>query len=109
MWERIGSIMGRQQEPEFAGRLEFQLEPDKVSNGAMIRLPSGDVPASDVTRVRFRYFQRVEGSLPLPSGIVPQQVLVRLLEGDKIRASQNVSVVSATGVAPDTGPARSIR
>ena len=44
--------------------------------------------------------QRVEGSLALPAGTVPRQVLIRLLEGDRLRASQTVGVsVGGTGGA----------
>ena len=91
---RTGSIMGNNQEPEFAGRLEFQLELGTASNGATLRLPSGT--DADAIRVRFRYFQRVEGGVVLPAGVNPRQVLVRLMEGDKLRASQTVTVDAAT-------------
>lgn len=100
---RPGSIMGRQPEPEFSGRLEFQVESGNGTNGAMIRLPSGEPPAGDATRVRFRYFLRVEGSLPLPQGAQPRQVIVRLLEGDKLRASQTV-LVAASGTEGAAAP-----
>ncbi len=98
---RTGSIMGRQQEPEFAGRLEFQLDPEAKGNGAIIRLPSSEEAGVGATQVRFRYFQRVEGSLALPAGSVPRQVLIRLLEGDRLRASQTVAISggAATGNA----------
>jgi cell division septum initiation protein DivIVA len=93
---RPGSILGRQPDPEFSGRLEFQFEPDPGGNGAMIRLPANEAAATEATRVRFRYFSRVEGVLPLPSGVRPRQVLVRLLEGDRMRASQSVMVSTAS-------------
>lgn len=101
---RTGSIMGRQQEPEFAGRLEFQLDPEGKGNGAMIRVPSSEEVGAGATQVRFRYFQRVEGSLALPAGIVPKQVLVRLMEGDRLRASQLVAV--SVGGSGGPGAAR---
>lgn len=103
---RPGSIMGRQPEPEFSGRLEFQLEAGGGGNGAMMKVPVSESGAGDATRVRFRYFLRAEGSLPLPAGVQPKQVLVRLLEGDKVRASQNV-VVSAT--SPDVASPQLVR
>lgn len=96
---RTGSIMGRQQEPEFAGRLEFQLDPEAKGSGAIIRLPSNEEAGVGATQVRFRYFQRVEGSLALPAGVVPRQVMVRLLEGDKLRASQSIAVGAAAASA----------
>ena len=95
---RTGSIMGNNQEPEFAGRLEFQIEPDPAVNGAagaMIRLPAAEDPNADATRVKFRYFQRVEGAVTLPRGISPRQAVVRLLEGDRVRTSQVVTVTAA--------------
>ena len=94
---RTGSIMGRPQEPEFSGRLEFHLDADGPSDGAIIRLPANDESA-DSTRVHFRYFQRVEGSISLPPGAAPRKVLVRLMEGDKVRAAQ--LVVLPQGLTP---------
>lgn len=101
---RTGSIMGRQQEAEFAGRLEFHLDPEARGNGAIIRLPSSEEAGAGATQVRFRYFQRVEGSLALPAGTVPRQALIRLLEGDRLRASQTVAV--SDGATAGNGPAR---
>jgi hypothetical protein len=90
---RTGSIMGGNQEPEFAGRLEFDVtvDPGDGTNGAMIHLPAATDPAAQATKVKFRYFQRAEGSLMLPSGVRPKQVMVRLLEGDKLRASESAT------------------
>lgn len=107
---RTGSIMGNNQEPEFAGRLEFQLELETgaAASGAAsatLRVPSGAEASTDATRVRFRYFQRVEGSVTVPAGVNPKQATVRLLEGDKVRASQTV-MVEAAAAGPAAAPAR---
>jgi len=91
---RTGSIMGGAQEPEFAGRLEFEITPETAAggaNGAMIHLPVAGDPATEATKVKFRYFQRAEGSLMLPQGVRPRQVMVRLLEGDKMRATETAT------------------
>ena len=93
---RTGSILGGGQEPEFSGRIEFQLGSGEPGDGGMIRLPSQEEAGADNYRVKFRYFQRLEGELTLPAGSVPKQVQVRLLEGDKIRATQT-AVVNAAG------------
>jgi cell division protein FtsB len=87
---RTGSIMGGNQEPEFAGKLVFEVTPAAAdgTNGAMIRLPTADDPAAQATQVKFRYFQRAEGGLTLPPGVHPKQVLVRLLEGNALKASE---------------------
>lgn len=88
-----GSIMGGAQEPEFAGRLVFEVTPVDGAgmNGAMIHLPVANDPAADATKVKFRYFQRAAGSLMLPPGVHPKQVMVRLLEGDKLKASETAT------------------
>lgn len=95
---RTGSILGGGQEPEFSGRIEFQLAQETpregVPDGGMIRLPSPDEAGADNYRVKFRYFQRLEGELALPAGASPKQVQVRLLEGDKVRATQSVSLAT---------------
>ena len=88
---RTGSIMGGNQEAEFAGRLEFEVTPGPDANGtigAMIHLPATGDPAAEATKVKFRYFQRAEGSLMLPPGVRPKQVLVRLLQGNSLKASE---------------------
>lgn len=90
---RTGSILGGGQEPEFSGRIEFQITSDSpakgASEGGMIRLPAAEEAGADNYRVKFRYFQRLEGELALPAGTTPKQVQVRLLEGDKVRATQS--------------------
>ncbi|MFN0163604.1 MAG: DUF6776 family protein [Burkholderiales bacterium] len=97
---RTGSIMGGNQEPEFAGRIEFQIDQDSSPGGAMIRLPSAEDTGADVVKVRFRYFQRVEGALALPAGLKPQKLVVRLLEGERVRASQTVVVSDPVTALP---------
>ena len=93
---RTGSILGGGQEPEFSGRIEFQITPDSLAKGAseggMIRLPAVEEAGADNYRVKFRYFQRLEGELTLPAGTTPKQVQVRLLEGDKVRATQSTTL-----------------
>lgn len=89
---RTGSILGGNQEPEFSGRIEFQLTQDGSADGGMIRLPSSEEAGADNYRVKFRYFQRMEGELALPAGSHPKQVQVRLLEGDKVKATQTVNL-----------------
>lgn len=88
---RTGSIMAGNQEPDFAGRLVFEVTPQPAADGtigAMIRLPAADDPAAQATQVKFRFFQRAEGSLMLPPGVRPKQVLVRLLEGSALKATE---------------------
>jgi hypothetical protein len=56
--------------------------------------------------VKFRYFQRVEGGLDLPAGTVPKQVMVRVLDGDRVRASQTVPVQLPVTIREATDPKR---
>ena len=105
---RTSSILGGNQEPEFAGRVEFHLFENGAAMpadgkggapaGGMIRLPSTEEAGADNYRVKFRYFQRMEGELTLPAGSNPKQIQVRLLEGDKVKATQTVNLG-----APDAG------
>ena len=97
---RTSSILGGNQEPEFAGRVEFHLFENGAAApaGGMIRLPSTEEAGADNYRVKFRYFQRMEGELTLPAGSNPKQIQVRLLEGDKVKATQTVNLG-----APDAG------
>lgn len=104
---RTGSIMGGNQEPEFVGRIEFQIDADGARGGAMIRLPGAEDAGADAAKVRFRYFHRVEGSLALPAGLKPQKLVVRLIEGERVRASQTVVVSEPVAALPKPAtPAR---
>ena len=116
---RTGSILAGNQEPEFVGRVEFLLfergagMPDSkgaTPDGGMMRLPSPEEAGADNDRVKFRYFQRLEGELTLPAGSNPKQVQVRLLEADKVKATQTVSLNSSAPpaeAAPGQPPGRS--
>lgn len=97
---RTGSIMGGNQEPEFVGRIEFQIDQDNAPGGAMIRLPAAEDAGADAVKVRFRYFQRIDGALGLPAGLKPQKVVVRLIEGERVRASQTVAVSDPAASLP---------
>jgi hypothetical protein len=99
---RTGSIMGGNREPEFAGRIDFQIDQDGVPGGAMIRFPAAEDAAAESVKVKFRYFQRVEGAVALPAGVNPKQVVVRLLEGERVRASQTVAVSEPVVALPRT-------
>ena len=111
---RTGSILGGNQEPEFTGRVEFHLFENATAVAAdgkgeapasgMIRLPSTEEAGADNYRVKFRYFQRLDGELALPAGSHPKQVQVRLLEGDKVKATQtvNLAVPDSAGQAPES-------
>ena len=100
---RTASILAGNQEAEFSGRIEFNLIPQSASgagaggpaDGGMIRIPSQEEGGADNYRVKFRYFQRMEGELTLPAGVNPKQIQVRLLEGDKLRATQSVTLNAA--------------
>lgn len=107
---RTGSILGGNQEPEFTGRVEFHLFENATDGkgeapaSGMIRLPSTEEAGADNYRVKFRYFQRLDGELALPAGSHPKQVQVRLLEGDKVKATQtvNLAVPDSAGQAPES-------
>lgn len=116
---RTGSILAGNQEPEFSGRIEFHLLPNLppniapntppatplaaaraqasgVNESGIIRIPSNEEAGADIYRVKFRYFQRMEGELALPAGTNPKQIQVRLLEGDKVRATQTITLNAAS-------------
>ena len=104
---RTASILAGNQESEFSGRIEFSLipqaAPGAVAGGGtagqpesgMIQIPSNEEAGTGNYRVKFRYFQRMEGELALPAGANPKQIQVRLLEGDKLRATQTVTLNAA--------------
>lgn len=69
----------------FKGKLQFEAEGQRDGKAATVIL----APAPDVD---FERFQSSTGVLLIPDGFDPQQLTVRVLEGDSVRASRTHSL-----------------
>ena len=101
---------------EFRGRLQFSasglqsgagatvgLEPFRVAAdaGADGGAPA-PVPAADPLALRFRQYQRIEGTLDVPADLDVRSVAVRVVEGDTVRAERVVDLPVAANMPANT-------
>lgn len=74
---------------EFHGRLQIAVTMSRGGKTAMLSLPRDSSDAQKYL-LGFRNFHRVEGSFDVPGDAVVSQVEVRLLQGERVVATQRV-------------------
>jgi len=104
---RVLLMRGGRPSGEFSGRLQFSasgvragaattidLHPFSVPTDALAGdgAPVAARPAADPLAVRFRQYQRAEGSLAVPAGFVVRSVTVRVVEGGVVRSQSTVNL-----------------
>ena len=93
---------------EFAGTLQFVATGTRAGESATITLePVASAPTSSgtakpagggATRLKFQQYQRVDGTLAVPTDFEPESVTVRVLEGRTVRSEHLV------GLTPKESP-----
>lgn len=103
---RVLLMRGGRPSGEFSGRLQFSasgvragtattldLHPFSVPTEALAgEAPVVAQPAADPLALRFRQYQRAEGSLAVPAGFVVRSVTVRVVEGGVVRSQSTVNL-----------------
>ncbi|AZG10451.1 hypothetical protein EGT29_22680 [Pigmentiphaga sp. H8] len=103
---RVLLMRGGRPSGEFSGRLQFSASGVRAGTSTTIDLHpfsvptealAGEVapvvpPATDPLAVRFRQYQRAEGSLAVPAGFVVRSVTVRVVEGGVVRSQSTVNL-----------------
>ena len=92
----------------FDGRLQFEasgvldgkpatlsLEPMRVEPDGALDTNKAEQDDRGLLSLRFARFQRSQGLLALPPGFDPKSVVVRVLEGDAVRASRKVDLAGS--------------
>lgn len=80
------------QAKEFKGALQFQVKVQQGGKDVMLTLPSGPEQNSQRFRFEVKRFHRLEGVFSVPDGAVVKSVEVRLLQENKVRARQLVTL-----------------
>lgn len=96
---------GRAGDATFSGTLQFvaegtqdgedrsvELTPMQVGEATSSDTPSTSVAPRDTLALNFDQFQRSQGLLALPEGFVPRRVVVNVLEGSVVRATQTTTL-----------------
>lgn len=86
---------------EFRGRLQFSAVGEQEGKPVTVELlplaANTDASGSGQLELRFRQYQRTEGTLWVPAGLEVKRVTVRVLEGKTLRAQ---TVVNLSSKAP---------
>lgn len=104
---RVLLMRGGRPSGEFSGRLQFSASGVRAGAVATVELHPFSVPAeagdgeaapvvappvADPLVLRFRQYQRAEGSLAVPAGFVVRSVTVRVVEGGVVRSQSTVNL-----------------
>ncbi|OVZ57358.1 hypothetical protein CDO44_18310 [Pigmentiphaga sp. NML080357] len=106
---RVLLMRGGRPSGEFTGRLQFSASGTRAGTAATIDLhpflvsaeageaESASAPAAapslaDPLALRFRQYQRAEGTLEVPAGFVVRSVTVRVVEGGVVRSQSTVNL-----------------
>ncbi|MGZ3239795.1 MAG: DUF6776 family protein [Burkholderiaceae bacterium] len=83
---------GGKGEREYVGDLQLVVTVIQDGKSAMINFPDGKSGGAEKFKLGFKYYQRVEGVLTLPQGVLIKAVQARILDKGQIRAQQSVNL-----------------
>jgi primosomal protein N' len=89
---RLLIMQGGKGEQTFLGTLQLVASTLQDGKSAMMVFPNSSAAEQEKFKLRFRYYQRVEGVLTLPEGVSVQTVQARVLEKDQVRAQQSANL-----------------
>ncbi|RZS77067.1 DUF6776 family protein [Pigmentiphaga kullae] len=103
---RVLLMRGGRPSGEFSGRLQFSASGVRAGTATTLDLHPFSVPtealageaapvalpAADPLALRFRQYQRAEGSLAVPAGFVVRSVTVRVVEGGVVRSQSTINL-----------------
>jgi hypothetical protein len=77
---------------DFIGNLQLVVTVVQAGKSAMIVFPGPTSTEPDKFKLAFKHYQRVEGILTLPEGVVMKAVQARILDKGQIRAQQSANL-----------------
>lgn len=77
---------------DFVGSLRLSVS--AVQNGRVVQMNFPDAKSADINNFRlvFRHYQRLEGTLTLPPGVVVRSLQATVLEKGQVRAQQSLNL-----------------
>jgi hypothetical protein len=79
-------------ERDFAGSLQFVVTVVQGGKSAMMIFPESNSAEPNKYRLGFKHYQRAEGVLTLPEGVLIKSVQARVLEKGQIRTQQSANL-----------------
>lgn len=89
---RLLIMQGGKGEREFVGNLQLIVNIQQAGKNAMMTFPDGKAGDSEKYRLSFKHYQRVEGTVTLPEGVVMKSVQARILDRGQVRAQQSANL-----------------
>lgn len=89
---RLLVMQGGKGEREFVGNLQLAVTVLQGGKSAMMVFPDVNSREADKFRLGFKHYQRVEGILTLPDGVLIKAVQARILDKGQIRAHQSANL-----------------
>lgn len=88
---RLLVMQGGKNVQDFAGELQFLLT--MVNGGKTVTLTLPEIKNDDAARLKlsFKYYQRLEGTLPIPEGAVVKTLQARILDKGQLRTFQSIN------------------
>lgn len=85
-------MQGGSGKQEFVGDLQLVATVLQDGKSVMLTFPKEKGAEPDKFRIRFKHYQRLEGVLSLPEGVIVKSVQARILENGQVRAQQSASL-----------------
>lgn len=90
---RLLVLRGQQRTNDFIGQLAIDVTVSKNGKVQVLHFPTGQSEAEkERFKLSFKYYQRVDGVLTLPDGVMVKSVLVKVIYNGQIRVQQTVNM-----------------
>lgn len=89
---RLLIMQGGKGDQFFSGNLQLSVSALQAGKNAMMVFPDATPGEQQKFVLRFKYYQRVEGVLTLPEGVVVKQVQARVLDKGQVRAQLSANL-----------------
>lgn len=89
---RLLVMQGAKGGRDFVGDLQLVVTVVEAGKSAMIVFPQGNAGETNKLKLSFRHYQRLEGILILPDGVLVKTIQAQVLEKGQIRAQQSANL-----------------
>ncbi|MBI1890894.1 MAG: hypothetical protein HYS18_09625 [Burkholderiales bacterium] len=89
---RLLVMQGGKGEREFNGNLQLVVTVIQEGKSAMMTFPEGKPGEAEKYKIGFKHYQRLEGVLTLPEGVMMKAIQARVLERGQMRVQQSVNL-----------------
>ena len=89
---RVLVMQGGKGVTEFTGALQLLVNGQQAGKGVLLQFPDAKAQNAEPFKIGFKHYQRLEGVITLPDGMLAKTVQARVLERGQIRAQQSANL-----------------